>query len=188
MFILVAYATRQGQTEKIARRITAALDAAGHSAELRDLDRLGKSLELSRYGAVIVAAPIHAGGYPPSVLSFLRREHPRLNALPTAFVSVGLAVASKTHDGRAQTQPLVDELCRKTGFVPRHVELVAGALKYSQYGLLTRYVMRRIAGKEGGDTDTSRDYEYTDWAALTVFVHRFAAELAKSPSTRAPAA
>jgi menaquinone-dependent protoporphyrinogen oxidase len=26
--------------------------------------------------------------------------------------------------------------------------------------------MRRIASREGGDTDTSRDYEYTDWAAV----------------------
>jgi menaquinone-dependent protoporphyrinogen oxidase len=33
--------------------------------------------------------------------------------------------------------------------------------------------MRRISAKEGGDTDTSRDYEYTDWAA----VDRFAREL-----------
>ena len=26
--------------------------------------------------------------------------------------------------------------------------------------------MRRIAAKEGGDTDTSRDYEYTEWKAV----------------------
>jgi menaquinone-dependent protoporphyrinogen oxidase len=34
--------------------------------------------------------------------------------------------------------------------------------------------MRRIAAAEGGETDTSRDYEYTDWAA----VERFALEMA----------
>ena len=26
--------------------------------------------------------------------------------------------------------------------------------------------MKRIACKAGGDTDTSRDYDYTNWAAL----------------------
>jgi len=34
--------------------------------------------------------------------------------------------------------------------------------------------MRRIARKEGGDTDTSRDYEYTDWNDLRAFGEAFA--------------
>ena len=188
MRILVAYATRHGQTDKVARRIAAELGEQGHSAELRDLDSDGKNVELSLYRAVIVAAPIHAGGYPPSVVSFLRREQARLNQLPSAFVSVGLAIASKTSDGRAQTMPLVEKLCARTGFRPAHVELVAGALKYSQYGFLMRYVMRRIAAHEGGDTDTSRDYEYTDWAALAEFTRTFVARLTSTPAARAPAA
>jgi menaquinone-dependent protoporphyrinogen IX oxidase len=29
--------------------------------------------------------------------------------------------------------------------------------------------MGRIVARAGGDTDTSRDYEYTDWAALRAF-------------------
>jgi menaquinone-dependent protoporphyrinogen oxidase len=37
--------------------------------------------------------------------------------------------------------------------------------------------MKRIAKKSGGDTDTSRDYEYTDWAALDRFLEQFAAEI-----------
>jgi menaquinone-dependent protoporphyrinogen oxidase len=40
---------------------------------------------------------------------------------------------------------------------------VAGRLAYTQYGLLKRFVMRRIALKAGGPTDTSRDHEMTDW-------------------------
>jgi menaquinone-dependent protoporphyrinogen oxidase len=180
MRILVAYATRHGQTEKIARRIAAELGERGHSAELCDLDGGGKTVEPSLHHAVIVAAPIHAGGYPPAVVSFLRREHARLNALPSAFVSVGLAIASKTSDGRAQTLPHVEKLCERAGFRPAHVELVAGALKYSEYGFLLRYVMRKIAAHEGGDTDTSRDYEYTDWVALAEFTRAFLARLASA--------
>jgi len=33
--------------------------------------------------------------------------------------------------------------------------------------------MKRIAAKAGGDTDTSRDYEYTDWNALSRFTVQF---------------
>jgi menaquinone-dependent protoporphyrinogen oxidase len=38
-------------------------------------------------------------------------------------------------------------------------------------------MMRLIAGAAGGDTDTSRDYEYTDWEAVERFAMDFAARL-----------
>ncbi len=34
---------------------------------------------------------------------------------------------------------------------------------------LIRFVMKRIARSEGASTDTSRDYEYTDWSAVARF-------------------
>jgi menaquinone-dependent protoporphyrinogen oxidase len=34
-------------------------------------------------------------------------------------------------------------------------------------------MMRRIVSKARGDTDTSRDYEYTDWADLEQFARDF---------------
>jgi hypothetical protein len=39
---------------------------------------------------------------------------------------------------------------------------------------VSKLLLSRIAG---GDTDTSRDYEYTDWKALTDFARRFSASL-----------
>ena len=47
---------------------------------------------------------------------------------------------------------------------------VAGALLYSTYGLFTRWVMRRIAARRGGPTDTPRDHELTDWDGLAKFI------------------
>ena len=47
---------------------------------------------------------------------------------------------------------------------------MAGALPYSKYSWWKRWMMRRIVAKAGGDTDTSRDYEYTDWNDLSEFV------------------
>ena len=38
---------------------------------------------------------------------------------------------------------------------------------------LKRMVMRSIVRKEGGDIDTSQDYEYTDWESLWTFVGSF---------------
>jgi menaquinone-dependent protoporphyrinogen oxidase len=138
-----------------------------------DADRPAAPLDIGRFAKVVVAAPIIAGGYPRSIVRFVREHRQELQRVESVFVSVGLAMASRTSDGRAQSLVVVEKFLRKTGFRPGHIELVAGALPYSKYDFLTRFVMRRIAAKEGGDTDTSRDYEYTDWAA----VDRFAREL-----------
>ena len=52
-------------------------------------------------------------------------------------------------------------------WTPWRVSCVAGRLAYTRYSFITRWFMRRIAGKEGASTDTSRDHELTDWTALT---------------------
>ena len=38
-------------------------------------------------------------------------------------------------------------------------------------------MMRLIVGAAGGETDTSSDYEYTDWAAVERFAVQFQARL-----------
>jgi menaquinone-dependent protoporphyrinogen oxidase len=52
----------------------------------------------------------------------------------------------------------------------------AGKLAYTQYGVLTRWLMRRIAAREGGPTDTSRDHDLTDWVAVRDFALAVAAD------------
>jgi len=173
--VLIVYATKEGQTAKIARHIAQSLDAAGHSSELFDVAHPTPHLDFGRFQFAIVGGPIHAQGYPRALLRFVRKNRAFLARVPTAFFSVGLAVASRTSDGRAQTLPLVQKFLAQTGWQPRRVELIAGALKYSQYNPLIRLIMRRIAAKEGGETDTSRDYEYTDFAAVERFAHEFVA-------------
>jgi menaquinone-dependent protoporphyrinogen oxidase len=182
--VLVVYATEQGQTEKIARHIARTLVLAGHEVELVDADRHTDTPNFGRFDVVVLGAPIHARGYPRSLVRFVRRHRVALESVRAVFFSVGLAVASRTTDGRAQTLEVVERFVKQTGFRPARVELFAGALLYTKYNPLLRFVMRRIAAHEGGDTDTSRDYEYTDFAA----VERFARELVELRSGDGPVA
>ena len=48
------------------------------------------------------------------------------------------------------------------------------AVLYTRYGWFKRRIMQRIVAKAGGDGDTTRDYEYTNWADLRTFVEAFA--------------
>jgi menaquinone-dependent protoporphyrinogen oxidase len=182
--ILVAYATREGQTEKIARRIASVLHVEGHRVELVDTDRTSQPLDLRRFAAVFVGAPIRSGGYLRSIVRFAQEGRDALMRIPSAFFSVGLAVASRTSDGHAQTLGVVERFISQTGWRPRRVELIAGALPYSKYNFLLRFVMKRISAHEGGDTDTSRDHEYTDWKAVDRFALEFIAEALDASSAR----
>ena len=56
---------------------------------------------------------------------------------------------------------------------PAITKRVAGALPYTKYNLFMRWIMKRIVKKQGGDTDTSRDYDYTDWDDLRQFAAEF---------------
>ena len=64
---------------------------------------------------------------------------------------------------------LVDDLLNEFGYDPDAVGLFAGAVMYTKYGWIKRRIMKSIVAKEGGDTDTSRDFEYTDWDAVDDF-------------------
>jgi len=182
--VLIVYATKEGQTAKIARHIALTLSSAGHNAELFDVDHPTPRIDLTRFQFAIVGGPVHAQGYPRSLARFVRKNRAFLERVPSAFFSVGLAVASRNSDGRAQTQPLVDKFLETTGWRPRRIELIAGALLYSKYNPFVRLIMRQIAEKEGGETDTSRDYEYTDFAAVERFAREFVAlsDRATSPA------
>lgn len=49
----------------------------------------------------------------------------------------------------------------------------AGALQYREYNFPTRTLMRLLMRRGGHPTDTSRDYEYTDWVAVDRFADDF---------------
>jgi menaquinone-dependent protoporphyrinogen oxidase len=98
-----------------------------------------------------------------------------LAGIPTAFVAVSLAAVLKDDRSRKELQELAQEFCRETGWTPAITRQVAGALRYSEYDYFKRLVMKLIAAQKGGDTDTSRDYEYTDWDDVARFVEEFLA-------------
>jgi len=59
-------------------------------------------------------------------------------------------------------------------------------LLYTRYGWLKRHMMKRIVAKAGGDTDTTRDFEYTDWDDLRDFTQDFAKLAGRRPALSSP--
>lgn len=196
--ILIIYATREGHTRRIVEHLAQVIGARGLTAELRDARELDRRLDPAAYSAAILAASIHLGHHEKEMERFVERDREQLERLPTAFLSVSLTEAgaentARPPESRAEAARAVAEMMdaffAKTGWHPDRHEPVAGALMYSRYNVLIRWVLKRIAQKEGGSTDTKRDHVYTDWEALDRFVEDFIAgiEAPASPSSSAPA-
>jgi menaquinone-dependent protoporphyrinogen oxidase len=68
---------------------------------------------------------------------------------------------------------VLERFVTRTRWRPALTTHVAGALPLYSVRLAQRWMMRRIARRAGGGTDTTRDYEYTDWDELSRFVVAF---------------
>ena len=190
--ILVLYATREGHTRKIAERVAGSLEARGMPAKLVDVGGIEPAFALDEYRAVFLAASVHGGTHESEMVSFVKGHRHKLDALPTAFVSVSLTEAGAEDPQRPRAQreeashaveTMLEAFYEQTGWHPLRVKPVAGALLYSHYGPVKRFIMKLIVKAQGGSTDTSRDHEYTDWSALERFVSEFVTALGPEPKS-----
>ena len=172
MIVLVAYATVEGHTREIAGHIAERVESAGHEAILADLGQPGFAVP-GRFDAIILCGPIHIGHYPSALVGFVQNWKHALNQVPTALVTVSLAIASDNENERAEARTYPEKLQEQTGWLPDARHDAAGALKYVEYDFFKRWVMRRISAAEGGPVDTSRDHVLTDWNGLDEFVDGF---------------
>jgi menaquinone-dependent protoporphyrinogen oxidase len=175
--ILVMYATREGQTAKIAARVAQRLRDAGKDVTLLDASAAEvATVDLADFGLLVFGASMHAGGLERELVEFVNARADLIGAMPRAFFLVLLSAA--TRDPALREKWLADARARLTSQLVvtfDTVETIAGALRYSAYSPPMKWVMRRIAAKAGGDTDTRRDYEYTDWQQVDDFAQRLAA-------------
>ena len=162
--VLVLYASVEGHTGRIARRIAEILRGAGHRV---DLAPAGGELDASPYAGVIVGASVHYGHHPAWLAGVLLAQHERLRERHTAFFSVSLGAKPR----------YAKRFLRKARWQPQLTAVFCGALQYSKYGRLKRAVVRTLAAIAGHDTDSSRDYDYTDWQAVDAFATAFSESL-----------
>jgi menaquinone-dependent protoporphyrinogen oxidase len=177
--ILAVYGTAYGQTEKIVRRMAARLIEGGHTVTVVKGDELPPALSLDDHDAFLIGASVIAGRHQRYMRAFVRRHLSRLNAAPSAFVSVCGSAAGATAKERELAQSYVAQFLRETGWRPRLTTSVAGAIAYTRYGFFLRWIVKRMSGRTGGPTDTSRDHELTDWQVVDAFARQIGESVAQ---------
>ncbi|HUW55113.1 MAG TPA: flavodoxin domain-containing protein [Planctomycetota bacterium] len=142
--ILIAYATKHGSTEGIARAIGKAFTEEGAQADVKPVGEAG---EPGGYRAVVLGSPLYAGKVLGGIRRFAEEHAEELRSMPTALFFVCLTMAQPSERAVQkvvkQTKPLV-ELVR-----PRDVGLFAGALDYADLGFFNRLLMKLMKIREG---------------------------------------
>ena len=173
--VLILFATREGHTAHIAERLARSIGERGAVAEVVNVAHPPDGFSLDSYSSGLIAASVHLGAHEKEMVQFVREHRAELERLPTVFLSVSLSEASVENAGApaerraaaaTDVHMMIERFLKETGWNPNRIQAVAGALMYSHYNFLIRFVMKRIAKAAGASTDTSCDQEFTDWTAL----------------------
>jgi menaquinone-dependent protoporphyrinogen oxidase len=168
----VFYASSHGQTRRIAERLSAIVRDDGFSSIPIDL----RSAEAAEFDwravrGVLLGAPLYGGRHLRRARQFVERHHHALNSVPSAFFSVSLSAGSRNAAEVETARRLADAFPQSALWWPNHVASFAGRLAYTGYNPVIRFLLRRIARREGGPTDTTRDHELTDWNAVMALAY-----------------
>ncbi|MGP4123836.1 MAG: menaquinone-dependent protoporphyrinogen IX dehydrogenase [Sodalis sp. (in: enterobacteria)] len=164
MKTLILYSTHNGQTYKIARSIGAHL-ADCCKCDMVDLC-LAFDLDLQSYQRVVIGAAIRYGRFSADLNHFIEQQLEWLHSIPSAFYSVNLT-ARKPDKRTNTTNACTRKFLEKTPWQPDLCAVFAGALCYPRYRC--RVMIQLIMRVTGGETDRTKEIEYTDWQQVSAF-------------------
>lgn len=182
--LLIVFGTYYGQTERIANSMADVLRKRGDFVTVINVKKVPRSLAPGDYDGILIGGSIQFNHHQRSLRAFVRAQRATLNAMPSAFFSVSGSGAARTSPARSKAEGYVAEFLSETGWHPSTTAAFGGAVAYTKYNPILRWVMRRIAAKSGQPTDTSRDHSLTDWAEVERFATAFASRIAHTTTAR----
>lgn len=167
MKTLILYFTTDGQTKRIADKIAEEITHEVDVLSLREHAQM-TSEALAQYDQIVIGASIRYGHFDKLVYQFVEKHFALLNEKTTAFYGVNLT-ARKENRKTAENNTYVRKFLAKIKWKPTLVEVIAGALFYPRYTFFDRIMIQLIMKITKGETDATKEYEYTDWAQVAQF-------------------
>ena len=157
------YATRDGQSRKIAKRIAERLAERGIEVAPQNLAgerRSRSSLETAEL-AVVVAA-IRYGKILPEALEFLA-AYEKLETQPKLVLLVVNVTSRKLCKETPEGSVYLRRAIAKYKLTPAFARAIPGVLDYKRYSWRDRQLIRFIMFLTGGPTDPATCIGYTPW-------------------------
>ncbi|MFC7421800.1 menaquinone-dependent protoporphyrinogen IX dehydrogenase [Iodobacter arcticus] len=167
--ILILYASRDGQAQRIAQTLAVHLNT--WPVQLCNLKTPPAPITSST--AIIVVASVRYGQHHPEALQFFRQNAKQLAHMPLAIASVSLSARK----GDGSPNSYLKKLIHQYQLAPFAALSIAGKLNYPRYGWLDKQIIRLIMRMTGGPSDGISCIEYTDWPQLTAFAQKITAHL-----------
>ncbi len=171
MNIMIAYATTEGQTRKVAETAGKQLAEAGHEVVLHDVQGLQKNVSVGDFDRIIVAGSVHNRRHQEPLELFAFAHRNELAAKPTLLISVSMAAAFD--DSRNDAEGYVERFCSDAKWQPSRHVMVAGAMKHGEYGWYEENLLRAGDLAKHADEEMHEDREFTDWDQLRQSVAEF---------------
>lgn len=181
--ILILYASRYGQTDKISRYAAERLRDQGHSVDLWNVFNK-ESYRIEEYDGVLIGGGVYARGYPRKLRKKVYVFHEILKSKKTAFFSVCLGILESDPWVQSQEKSIVQKFFHMVQWWPEQWTIFSGAITYNKYNWFTKLFMKRIADKAGYDTEINRDYEYTNWRDVQSFVDTYSKKFITTENVR----
>lgn len=169
MKALVAYGTRWGSTEAVAKELTSILRSNGVTTDMLDLGK-NETSDLEAYDMVVVGSGIAYGSWSKGALRFLETNSSALSKKRLAmFACCGDLLFDPTKQEEHEMKYLQD-VARRFGLEPFSTALFGGVIDFERYGFLVRGIMNmRNTGKKDmkeRGIDPDKPYDFRDWEKI----------------------
>lgn len=163
--VLVAYASKYGNTAEIAERIGIVLREAGLQTDVIPANRVKKSTD---HQAVVLGSGVYIGMWRREAASFLKA-----NEMDLALKPVWLFSSGPTGEGDLEElldgwkfpsglQPVADRI------QPRNIAVFRGAVNLQKLNGLEKWMMKRVQAADG---------DFRDWENIVAWAKGIAGEI-----------
>ena len=161
MTVLVAYASKHGSTEGIARAIGERLRERGSPTDVSSVDEVE---DLGDVEAVVLGSAVYAGSWMREAMDFAQRHAETLVGLPVWLFTSG-PLGTEVEDEEEQPR----QLAELRGLIaPVDHRVFFGALDRSKLGFGERMMVKAVKAPEG---------DFRDWDAIRSWADGIADEL-----------
>jgi menaquinone-dependent protoporphyrinogen oxidase len=160
---LVAYASKHGSTEEVARAIGAQLRDAGHHVDIRDAAVV---TDVESYDAVVVGGSLYMGRWHADARVFLRHHRAALEERPLAVFALGSRTLAE-HDV-ADSRRQLDNALERLDIHPKLVTVFGGVIEPAKL----RFPLNRMPQSDA-----------RDWTAIAAWAGEVATRLSDSRQT-----
>ena len=146
--VLIAYGTKHGSTEEVARAIGETLHALGLEAEVLPAARVE---DVTPYDGVVVGGALYMGRWHPEALHFVERHRATLATMPVAVFAMGPRTLEEQEVEGSRTQ-LAKALAKVTEIDPYAVTVFGGVVDPRTL----RFPLNRMPASDARDWDAIR--------------------------------